>query len=239
MSHCDSGIGCSVLSGKTRYPALGVSTGGSYSVSVESADSSSSSSVDSEVSSTSTPVASFSESASPTKSESPASSPDVESMAASSSRGERARPWSSGTTSASGATGVCASEISASIFAPHASQYRAPSRFSAPQSGQSVTPSLPWLLLPDNRRRLEEIFLGGLAQLEAAPGHRRLRVPHRCDDLVQRRIRAECGRRTCIRRDRPHDRLGLLERPRLVRLHRPLHEHGPFRRAQQHTWVPG
>src|SRR5439155_19496848 len=55
-----------------------------------------------------------------------------------------------------------ASAISRSIFPPHLSQNRAPSRFSLPQVGQLAMASLPRFLLADDRRRLEEILLGGL-----------------------------------------------------------------------------
>src|SRR5207247_7285665 len=78
-----------------------------------------------------------------------------------------------------------ASAISRSIFPPHPSQNRAPSRFSLPQVGQLAMPSLPRFLLADDRRRLQEILLGGIAELEPAPGDRRPGVPHRRHDLIQ------------------------------------------------------
>ena len=92
-------------------------------------------------------------------------------------------------------------------------------------------------LLPDDRRRLQEVLLRGVAELEPAPCDRRLGIPHRRRDVAQGGVRANRGRRAGIRRHGPHDRLRLLERRRIPRLHRPLHKDGRLRRAQQSAWV--
>src|SRR5207302_8936599 len=217
MSHWDGGIGCSVSSGKTKKPAFGAWAGGSSSVSVDSAESAGSTGA-----SPSGSVTSISGSGS-AASGTPSSPVNIESTgpSPSSALDENAGSWSS-----MGVEVGCgpASAISRSIFPPHPSQNRAPSRFSLPQVGQLAMTSLPRFLLADDRRRLEEILLGGLAELEPAPGDRRLGVPHRRHDLIQGGIRSDRGRRARIRREGLHDRLRLLHRRRLPRLHGPLHE---------------
>src|SRR2546422_1955311 len=232
MSHWDGGIGCSVSSGKTKKPAFGAWAGGSSSVSADSAESS-----ESTEASPSGSVTSISGSGS-AASETPSSPVNIESTgpSPSSALDENAGSWSS-----MGVEVGCgpASAISRSIFPPHESQNRASSRFSLPQVGQLAMASLPRFLLADDRRRLQEILLGGLAELKPAPGDRRLGVPHRRHDLIQGGVRSHRGRGAGIRREGLHNRLRLLHRRRLPRLHRPLHEAAGPRPPQSRARVRG
>src|SRR5439155_9034228 len=139
--------GCCVSSGKTKKPAFGAWAGGSSSVSADSAESS-----ESTEASPSGSVTSISGSGS-AASETPSSPVNIESTgpSPSSALDENAGSWSS-----MGVEVGSASAISRSIFPPHPSQNRAPSRFSLPQVGQLAMASLPRFLLADDRRCLED-----------------------------------------------------------------------------------
>src|SRR5947208_14848486 len=138
--------------------AFGAWAVGSYSVSADSAESS-----ESTEASPSGSVTSISGSGS-AASGTPSSPLNIESTgpSPSSALDENAGSWSS--------TGVevgrtPASAISRSIFPPHPSQNRAPSRFPLPQVGQLAIPSLPRFLLAHDRRRLPESLLAVIAEL--------------------------------------------------------------------------